>query len=48
MISVLKNGNQPAGYFELVINGNNLSSGNYIYEIEYNGQKSSKIMTLVK
>jgi len=47
-VKVLVDKIQPAGYYLVIFDGTNLSSGNYIYSISTNGKTISKKMQLIK
>jgi hypothetical protein len=47
-VSMIVNEFQPAGYYSLSFNGNNLSSGIYFYSLTSNGLTITKKMLLVK
>jgi hypothetical protein len=48
ILSVLKNGYEKTGTYEVEFNGNNLSSGIYFYKIETKQFSDTKIMVLVR
>ncbi|MDZ7764517.1 MAG: T9SS type A sorting domain-containing protein [Melioribacteraceae bacterium] len=47
-VEVLVNDIQSAGSYSVNFDGSNLSSGVYIYQLQYNNQQITKKMNLVK